>query len=468
MYKIEATPGTISGVITATVTTPAGVEIATGSITTDAGDLTTDTAGEEYESIIAIGDVTTEMNPSTEYKIVIEYDGGDASNYIAINAVDTNTPMLSLKPGMPPKAEFGLVHEDRLHCIEGVTGTNPSYRWYCAAGNQLDWSTANGGGYTPVIDQSATNYPIAAVASWNEDLWFFGTPQQPYLGKQSGTTPSVWQINKTMQKVSGSYRSTVVTSDNIIFLHPAGVDMISSVQESADIAAESQSDNIRSTIQQYFSSAAFAGYDPEWGLYMLKMAGTDDIYAIHTRAKSVKYSGRKSTAFSPVTRWQYAFDGTPTAFGHGNGFMLIGTDGGKVYKMDKDITKDDGAAVTYRFITSSKPTVFGEAQAYGIGYRIFGKYGGACNIKFYRDYSRTSFQTLPFNLPIDTTMLTADFDDVLTAEADFYLTPDQYFDRENINFNYRNLMVGVEDIELWGGPLYFGEINLLSRAIGGF
>jgi hypothetical protein len=467
MYKVEATPGTLSGTITAKLQTAGGVDMASSPITVDAGTLTTDTAGEEYEAIILSSEVTTEMAPNTSYKVVLSYSGGDASNYINVKAVDASTPMFSLKPGMPPKAAFGLVHEDRLHCIEGASGTNPSYRWYCAAGNHLDWSTADGGGFTPVIDSSATNYPIGGIASWADGLWFFGTPQQPFLGKQTGGSPSEWAINRTMQKVSGHYKSIVVTPDNIVFLHPSGVDMITSVQESSDIAAESQADKIRKTIQQYFSSAAVAGYDPEWGLYALKMTGTDSVYIINTRAKSVKYRGQKGTAFSPATRWEYAFSGNPTAFGQGNGFMLVGTDDGKAYKMDKDEVEDAGSDVTYKFITASKPTVFGEAQAYQIAYKIFGKTGGSCNIKFYKNYSRSSFFTLPFTLPVDSTLLTSEMT-MLTSEADFYMNPEQYFDREILNFNYRNLMIGFEDIELRGKPLYFGEINLLSKSIGGF
>ena len=464
LYKV----GTPTGTITAKLKTAGGTEMASKAISTTVASLTTAASGEEYEAIFTSADITTPMSPSTSYKIVLEYSGGDVSNYVNVKAVDASTPMLSLKPGRPPKASFGLVHEDRLHTIQGLTGTEPSRHDYCDAGNQLDWSTPNGGGYNYAVDQSSTNYPISGMASWNTDLWFFGSPRQPFLGKQTGATPSAWAIIKTMQKVSGDYRSIVVTADNIIFAHPSGVDMVSAVQESSDIAAESQADNIRSEIQKYFTSAAVAGYDPTWGIYLLKMAGTDDVYAINTRAKAVKYSGRKGSYYSPATRIRYAFSGSPTHFGHGDGFMLIGTDDGKVYKADKTTVLDAGVEATYKFITAASPTVFGEAQAYRIGYKIFGEYGGACNIKFYRDYSRVSFFELPFVLPIDSSLLTAELDDILTSEADFYASPEKYFDRDDINFNFRNLQIGIEDINPNGKPIYFGEITIHSNRIGGF
>lgn len=463
LYKV----GSPTGTITATLQTAAGVTMASKAISTTVADLTTETEGEEYEAIFTSADVTTPMSPSTAYKVVLTYSGGDASNYVNVKAVDASTPMLSLKPGMPPKAEYGIVHDDRLICIEGTAGANPSYAWYCNAGNQLDWSSPNGGGYMPCIDSSSTNYPISGIASWNKGLWFFGTPRQPFLGQRTGTTPSTWAISQTMQKVAGDYKSIIVTPDNIVFAHPSGIDMMTAVQESSDIAAESQADNIRSVIQEFFTSAAVAGYDPEWGVYLLKMAGTDDILAISTRAKDIKYSGRKTTAYSPAGIWQFAFDGVVTAFGHGDGFLLIGTDDGKVYKADKTKVQDDGNDATYKFITAAVSTVFEEAQAYKIGYQVFGRYGGNCNFKFYRDYSRTSFFTIPFLLPADSEILTLDCD-VPTLEADFSTIPLRYIDRAGINFNYRTLMVGVEDIALNGKPLYFGEINLHSNRIGGF
>jgi len=462
LYRV----GTPTGTIIATVKTAGGVTIASKAISTTVANITTVTDGEEYEAIFVSADVTTQMIPSTGYKIVLSYSGGDASNYINVKAVDSSTPMLSLKPGMPPKAEFGIVHADRLNCIEGTAGTNPSFMWYCNAGNQLDWSSPNGGGYVACIDSSATNYPISGIASWNQGVWVFGTPRQPFLGQRSGTTPTEFAINQTMQKVSGDYKSIVVTADNIIFAHPSGIDMITAVQESSDISAESQADNIRSTIQEFFTSAAVAGYDPEWGVYLLKMAGTNDILAMSARAKDIKYAGRKTTAYSPAGIWRFAFGGSVTAFGHGDGFLLVGTDAGNVYKADKTMVTDNGNDATYKFITSAIPTVFEEAQAYKIGYRVFGRYGGNCNFKFYRDYSRTSFFTIPFLLPADSEILTIDAD-IPTLEADFSTVPLRYFDRAGINFNYRTLMVGVEDITLNGKPLYFGEINLHSNRIGG-
>jgi hypothetical protein len=463
MYKV----GSPTGTITASVQTLTGVELASQTISTAVENIVTDTDGEEYEAVFDIASATSDMEPDRPYKVVLAYDNGDAGNYVNVKAVDASTPILSVKPGKPPKSVYGIVHQDRLHCIEGVSGDNPSYRWYCAAGNHLDWSTPDGGGYTPVIDSSSTNYPIGGLASWNNSLWVFGTARQPFLGKQTGASPSEWAINQTMQKVSGHYKSIVVTPDDIVFLHPAGVDNISAVETSADIVAESQTDSIRRTVQQYYTAGAVAGYDPEWGTYVLQMEDSPYLYVVNCRAKSIRYNGRKQTAFSPVTRWQFAFSGNPTAFGRGNGVMLIGTDDGKVYKMDKGALYDDGNDITFKVITASYATQFGEAQAWRIGYRIFSGTGARANITFYRNYSRDLYTSDSLGLPITSDILTLDLDELFTVDADIYASTDAYFDRENVNFNFRNLMIGVEDIKLYDDPLYISDITLDVRNIGG-
>lgn len=461
--------GTPTGTVTVKLRLAADdTVLASSEITTTVADFVTGDDGLEYEAIILSSEITTEMSPDTAYLLTLEYSGGDASNYVDVLAVDASTPVMSLRPGRPPKAVFGIVDNDRLHCIEGEDGTNPSYRWYCNAGNHLDWSSADGGGYTPVADSSGTNYAIGGLAVWNSSIWFFGTKRQPYLGPQTGTSPSEWKITPTMQNISGNYRSIVVTPNDIVFAHPAGIDMISSVQESSDIAVKTQTDKIRTTIRDNFSTSSVAGYDPEWGLYYLKMDGDDHTYVVHTRAKAIRYSGQMTEGYSPVTRWKFAWNGTPTSFGKGNGFAIIGTDDGKVYKMDKSKIKDESSDIEFKMKTFYFSTSFGEMQATKINLNIFGQMGGLLNLKFYKNASRDSFLTIPMVLPIGSDTPTIRLTDILTADATFSIFGTGFFDRVPLNFNFRTLMIGIEDIELQGKPVYFGPATLLANHIGGF
>ena len=69
-------------------------------------------------------------------------------------------------------------------------------------------------------------------------------------------------------------------------------------------------------------------------------------------------------------------------------------------------------------------------------------------------------------LPVDSELLTADAN-MLTADANFLTTPSTYYDRRKLNFNFRALMVGIEDIEVIDKPIYFGSFGILTKQIKG-
>jgi hypothetical protein len=465
MYKV----GTPTGTVTAKIKrTSDNAVMASKAISTTIADFVTDAEGLEYEAIFTSSDITTQLSPSTSYYISLEYSGGDVSNYVSVLAIDINNPQVSLKPGMPPKSAFAVVSKDKLFSIEGLSGTNPGWGWYSARGDHLDWSTDGESGYVGVIDSSSTSFPVAGIASWNGSVWYFGSPRQPFLGQLTGATPSAYAIVDTKQRVSGDYKSIIVTPDDIVFAHPSGVDFMTSIQEYAQIGVATQTDDIRKTIQQYFTTDSVAGYDPEFGLYLLKMPGTDYVYVVHTRAKSVRYRGKRNYSFSPCTRFLFnpGASETVTCFGNGNGFMYYGTTGKKVYKIDKAVFQDNSRDVTYKLVTNYLTTGFGDGQAVKLNINAFGRTGGSCVFRYYRNSPRTYFHETAVNLPVDSELLTVDAD-MLTVDADFLSTPANFFDRENINFNYRTLMVGIEDIVVVQDPIYFGGFSILTKKLGG-
>jgi len=465
MYKVGSPTGTVTAKIKRT---DDDTEMASKAISTTVADFVVDTDGLEYEAIITSFDVSIELSPNTSYYISLEYTGGNSSNYVNVKAIDTDNPQVSLKPGMPPKSAFAVVSKNKIYSMEGLDGTNPGWLWYCKAGDENDWSTSGSGGYIGAIDSSATSYPISGIAAWDEGVWVFGSPRQPYLGKLTGDIPADYQIIDSKQKVSGDYKSIIVTPDDIVFAHPSGVDFLTSIQEYSQIGVTTQTDNIRKTIQKYFTSAAVAGYDPQWGLYLLKMAGTDDIYVVHTRSKSVRYKGKRSYSFSPCTRWRYnvGANESVTCFGSGDGYMYVGTDAGSLYKMDKTKFKDNSRDITFALKSKYETSVFGEVQATKLSINSFSLTGGGITFKFYRNYYRDSFFNYSFDLPVDSTLLTVDAD-MLTVEANFLSNPEAFFDRSDINFNYRTLMIGLEDIVVVDEPIYFGLINILTRKLRG-
>lgn len=493
--KKEGTGGT--GAITARIRKQSDNSIMAAK--TFLADVTTLTGNYvEYDITFEAADITTELSPNVAYYASLEYAGGDAGNYVHVGcsvvssggvaavyvaawANDTaKNPVMGLKPGMPPKAVFGVIHGSRVRCIEGENGTNPSYVWYSAAGDDdnpgyLDWSTVagtadgvEGGGFNAVVDESATNFPIGAIASFYGDLYVWGTKRQPFFAKLTGTTPNDYKYVHTLQQVSGNYTNTVVAPDDVISLHPGGVSFLSTMQEYGDIQAVTSSDAITNVIRENYSDSAVAGYDPENGLYLLKLPAYDYTIVFHTRLKYIRPLGQKQVAVSPITMWDFAFPEAPTCFGHGNGYTLIGTDGGKLYRMNSTAYEDADTAITYKLWPHYQITSRGELAARSFSWDALGKYGGTFNVKFCRNASRDSFLTKAVQLTYDSSQGWYDFDDLAWWDALMAWDPQTYYNRTYINFNCRQLLPKIEDVVPYGAPISFRQLLIeVDRIAGG-
>ncbi len=456
----------------------AGAHIAAGDLSVPAEKFVTDETGSEYEVLFDEGgvvmdedrimldtDLMTEyMMPNTDYVIEIDFPTGDADNYVELRLTDKDEPVTALRPGPPPKAHFGAISKGKAFTVDLA---NPGEINYCAAGNPFDWSTPNGGGKMGAVDDSASNFPVGAVVEFFGVLYIYGTSKQPYLARLLGDTPADYRIQKIVDNISADQKSIVVSPDNIWFLHPTGVDSVKAVQEHGDIAVSTQTDSVKDVIHKYFSHGAVAGYDPAWGLYCLKMEGTDDIFVVHTRLKSARAQGQRAVGFSPVTRWRYKFPDPVSCFGSGDGCMLVGTEGGELYAMDKGASQDNEIDPDYKIMSYAQVIPFGEGEVERVSVTASGRFGGSFNMAFYRDYQRDALVKLPFDVPMDSGILTAEAD-MDTAEAMFLTNPAYTVDRGEVNFNFRSLQVGIEDIKLSGKPLYIGSIRVRAAQIGGF
>jgi hypothetical protein len=444
------------------------------------------TSAEEYEATFTPGNIITELLPGTLYKLCLEYAGGDASNYALVHcsavasggvaythngtswtADTTKNPIVGLKPGMPPKLKYAIVENSRLFGIEGDDGEHPGYLWYSAAGNPYDWSTPDGGGYVSPGDEDAATFPIGAIAGFYNDVWVFGTTKQPYLGRLSGASPAAYTIAPTLQQVAADQASTIVTPNDILFCAPSGVSSISTMQEYGDIRSTTLTDGIKRVFQIYGVNGAIAGYEPNWGLYLLQLPGYDKVICLHPRMQSVRNQGMFQQMFAPVTMWEFAFPGVVTSFGAGNNCMYIGTDNGNVYRVDGSVVEDDNMIVSSSFRTGYQTTGIGELAAKVVGFSVFGRFGGSFDINFYRNSSRTEIDSISTVCPWDTTIPVMEMI-IDVEEMGWMVNPETYYDREYVNFNFRSLMVGVDNIDLNGHPLWFGQIEIMCDRIGGF
>jgi len=196
------------------------------------------------------------------------------------NANTNKDALMSLRPGMPPKAEFGVVSDHRLF----VAGDpdHPGYVWY---GNlsHLDWSTSDGGGYVGANDDDANSFNVGGLAVLYRNLYVYGKESQPYLSQLTGSSPNDYIISQSYQH-AWTLPKTIKNAVNDIWIaNKDGVDTLSGVEEYGDIRTFRYSDPIEDRIIDYWSDNAIAGYYPRDGQFWLYMPGYHRIQVFHTK-----------------------------------------------------------------------------------------------------------------------------------------------------------------------------------------
>lgn len=258
------------------------------------------TASTEYSITFAASDITNEMAPNTAYYMSLEYNNGDGSNYVSVRCTTvasggagwnyptggpwaqnaTKDPIMGLRPGMPPKASFGVVHEGRPF-IKDAANVG---RLYYGNLTYLDWSTTDGGGYLTIKGADDDAQEIGSIQPIYADLYIFGTEAEPFLGKLAGLYPTDWRIDQLFQNASATQKTSIVTANDIWFANITGVDPLTGVQEYGDLRTFSASDPVYDSMRYNFVEAtAMAAYYPKDGQYWLHMPTYPRILVCHTK-----------------------------------------------------------------------------------------------------------------------------------------------------------------------------------------
>lgn len=338
--------GSPTGTITAKLRLVADdTVLATTDLGTDAADIS---STGEFVSFV-FSSVTTEMSPGVAYYATIEHSGGDGSNHIQLRCTDTTgtayyysgswtadatkQPIIKVYPGLPPKCSFGVVSNRRPFL--GGDPDNPGYVWY---GNltHLDFSTTNGGGWIGVIDDNSNSFEVGAMQDLYGDLFIYGTEDQPYLSKLSGSQPSDFELPLTFQRAWSTQNTLVNVKNDLWNGSGDGVDAMSGVQEYGDFRSFSLTDSVTDIIEDYWvSSTAFAGYNPKYRHYMLHLPTYEKTLVGHIK--------NRVTLDDETTRYPwtvYDLPVTPTCFGQLSFGFVIGADDGYLYKFSSTAYKD--------------------------------------------------------------------------------------------------------------------------------
>lgn len=361
-------------------------------------------------------DGTYNLTSGTEYVILLYYTNGTATDHVSVYGTVTtgaNTWLLKtgpvweqlstfdlslgVKPGLPPKAKFGAVNNLRLWLAGNED--QPGRLSFSNVNTPLDWSTlphilANGewadigGGWIGAVDSSSHAYEVGAIVPLFNDLYIFGTDNQPYLSKLTGTTPNDFALPPTYQQTSAESTTAIPLLNDIWFASKKSVHNLKGVQQYGDIRTYSPGDPIKDKIQTYFDSDAFSGFNPKDGQYLIKLTGYDNILVCHT-ASPVSMEG------TPIPRYAWTEyklkDLTPTSFDNYNTIFYIGCSDGNIYKLDNTVIKDVATLPDIEVQTGVLDFDFGSIHTRKIAFNILSDSEASCTCSFYKNKNSTSF-----------------------------------------------------------------------------
>lgn len=277
--------------------------LATKTLVADASALTTE---DTYSATFTSSDITTEMSPSTAYYMSVEHTGGDASNYVKVHCNNCSTGGLAyhysgsytadtdknviagLRPGMPPKGSWGLVHNNRIFAYDP---DNPGWMRFTNASTVFDWSTASYAGYVGAIDSNANSFPVGGAVVLYEELYVIGTEASPYICKLSGATAADYELVKSGQIAWTSHRGVVATGNDIWFSNSEGSTSYTGVQEYGDLRTNLYSESVQNKFANWSTSTALSGYYPKDGQYFLTMPGYHRTLVCHIKNPTTNPGG---------------------------------------------------------------------------------------------------------------------------------------------------------------------------------
>jgi hypothetical protein len=411
--------------------------------------------------------VRHELSPDTTYYCLISGTNCNISHttvtsggtlITAGNTLDTTKdPIMRVHPGIPPKADWAVVSNTRPFIYD------PDYPGALYYGNltHLDFSTVDGGGYLTTIDDSRSSFEIGGAQDLYGELFVYGTQDQPFLCKLTGSSPSAYELPLMFQRVWTLPTAIENTGSDIWTASKDGVDALSGVQEYGDLRTFSVSDPIKDQLEDNWSSTTFTGYHPLEGQLWVYMPGATYVNICHTKQPIRDQAGKVRY---PWTR--YDLPVTPTCFAYTTEGFLIGADDGYVYNLDSTEYKD--LTTTHIHPTFKTPrvdmpgryfnTIMVQFSAYSVG-------GTGFDMDIYingSDYD--SINTWEIALPMSDSLtvddLTMDIDDML-----FAIAPTSAPSFTPLNFNCFAVQVEISDVHIADYPVFFNGLTLTYRSL---
>lgn len=391
------------------------------------------TAETTYTAAFTADDINAELAPETDYYLTFEWNGGDDSNHIKLSAatvtedgtayeydsgtytnVTTKIPLMSFSPGRPPKATMGEIKDDRLWLAGNEDATG--YAFFSNVSAPLDFSTHNAAGYTGIIDNTDSNYPVGAILHQFGNLYFIGKTQQPFFAVLTGTSPTDFTITERFKHLSSEVHLAVSAVHDSIFCNENGVFTLSGVEQYGDLRFANIANPVRNHFNSFFNENGFVGYNSNTAQIFIKLENAESIFVGHVGITSEDREGIRT----PWTTYSFG-KLKPSSFTFMNGGFYIGMTNGHLYKLTDGATGDDGEAITYFSLSGVLEMPFDSeinAERLNLGitnygeagtFDVFFKHPGDTDYELETGYeleSGYSFETVDtFSVTVDTATL---------------------------------------------------------------
>lgn len=415
--------------------------------------------------------VTTEYETLTDYYFSFEHVG-DASNHVDIECTNetgdayvytgswvadtTKQPIVKIWPGIAPKADFGCVWNKNLV----IKNPDEPGRVYISNLTHLDWSSTGLAGWIGAVDENRNSYTVGAIKTLYSELYVFGTEDQPYISKLTGTSIVDFKLTPSFQRSWTTQRAVVNTSNDIWFNSFDGADSLSGVQQYGDLRTGSQSESVDNQFSNWDSTNSFAGYDSESGQMFLNMSGSKCLVC-HVK---LPVRGQGDILQFPWVEYNVPLE--PSCFGTIDNKFIIGTADGFILENDNESTFDlDTTQIDPVFTTNYPQVPYPYTCLEGVQIIANSYKGGTICFNIFRNGSKTvPIQQIELPLPISDG-LTVDEMTMPVSQANFAIDADAVSLHRDINIDVRSYMIKVDNMTLNNSPLFFNGLYLNHRRL---
>jgi len=305
-------------------------------------------------------DQSTWLESGVSYKCVIEFTGGDSSNYVEMALVTVSTdgvyydsswhtgqksPLINIAPNLPPKSDFCEI-KSRRPFFNDVT--NGSKLWF---GNlsPYDFSTENGGGFIDVTDTSRNDFIISGLRVFFNALYIFGSQRNPVCYKLIGESPMAFSIQSSLKEAYAKNRCITNSFNDLWLANKDGVHSIQGVQAYGDLRLQSQAKSIYDKFTDWDDSKNnFLAFNAEKAVMFLHKEGQNTIQVCNL---NFVYRQENGTISFPWSVFEFEYE--PVLYKKGQSHSFLGLKDNNLYYFDMAYFEDyNSTEINYKWATA--------------------------------------------------------------------------------------------------------------------